>query len=149
LHVDSIILAAEHIFAEVLGVKLKHGRPFVKTSPFAADSVVVVIGFNGDVEGQVIYSFRNDYAKNVASIMCGMNLKELDELSMSALGELCNMISGRLVTHFDKLAGQKVGITPPTVLTGKSMQIAVKTPVLCIPYEENGEVAFEINYSLR
>lgn len=134
--------AVDAVFSAVLQEKIKRGKPYVRDDLFSADSVAVVVGIAGDVEGRVIYSFRSAYAREVAGVMCGMLVEELDELSASALAELCNMISGQAVTNLYGMAGKRASITPPTLLVGDKMKIFVKPPVLCLPF--NGG-SFEVN----
>lgn len=134
--------AVDAVFSAVLQEKVERGEPYVKDSLFSADSVAVVVGITGDVEGRVIYGFQSAYAKEVAGVMCGMPVEELDELSASALAELCNMISGQAVTNLYEVTGKRASITPPTVLVGDEMKVFVKPPVLCLPF--NGG-SFEVN----
>lgn len=148
--VNAFIKAVDRIFSEVAGTEMERGKPYIKANPFTADSVAVVVGFAGDIKGQVVYSFHNGYAKKVAGIMCGgIEITELDELATSAVAELCNMISGQAATNLYEMAGKKVNITPPTVMVGNNMQVFVKPPVLCIPFFAEKVTDFEINYSLN
>lgn len=78
-----------------------------------------------------------------------MEIAKLDELSTSALAELCNMISGQAVMNLYEATGKKVNITPPTVMVGNNMQVFVKPPVLCIPFFAEKATDFGINYSLN
>ena len=75
--------------------------------------------------------------------MCGIDVSELDELTTSALAELCNMISGQAAVNLEEI-GKKVTITPPAILVGDKMQVYVRPPILCVPFSSNG-AEFEIN----
>jgi len=151
-YLNAFIKAASYVFSEITGIRLERGKPFVKAIPFSADAVAVVVGLAGDVRGQVVYSIPGEYAKQIAALMCGgmelADLAGLDELTTSALAELCNMISGQAVMLLNETTGKKAMITPPTVLVGGGMQVFVKPPTLCIPFLANGKISFEINYSL-
>lgn len=133
------------MFAGMPGIKLERGKPYVKANPFTADTIAIIVGFTGDLKGQAVYGFRSDYAKMLAGAMCGgAEITEFDELATSAIGELCNMISGSSATYLNETMGYKLNITPPTVMIGESMQVFIKPPILCIPFNAD----FEINYSL-
>ncbi|MTI85589.1 MAG: hypothetical protein FH756_17250 [Firmicutes bacterium] len=146
-HIKSFVKGTEEILSTMLGESLKTDRPYKKEAPFLTDSMVAVVGFNGDVRGQVVYSFCTDYAKKVVSLMCGMEIDAFDEMSSSALSELCNMISGRSATYFSETTDKRVDITPPTVLSGNDIKVSAKPPVLCIPFKEGEDIVLEINYS--
>ncbi|MCH7745973.1 MAG: chemotaxis protein CheX [Chloroflexi bacterium] len=51
------------------------------------------------IEGNVLYGFDIETAKAIAGTMMGEELDELDEIALSALGELANMISGNAATE--------------------------------------------------
>ncbi|MCL6479614.1 MAG: chemotaxis protein CheX [Peptococcaceae bacterium] len=149
-HINSFIKAVDRIFSEIAGTKMERGKPYIKANPFTADFVAVVVGFTGDVKGQVVYNFHNGYAKKVAGVMCGgMEIAELDELATSALAEMCNMISGQAVMNLYEATGKRVNITPPAVMVGNKMQVFIKPPVLCIPFFAEKTADFEVNYSIN
>jgi len=49
----------------------------------------------------------------------------LDDLAMSAIGELGNMIAGALAMNLEKV-GCRIIISPPTVVTGKNLKLTVE-----------------------
>lgn len=148
-HINSFISAADSVMMQFLGSELEQSKPHIKKTPFSANSIAVIIGFTGDLKGQVIFNFLNDFSKRVVESMCGMSYDECDdEIKMSAICELCNMISGASLQHFHRLSGKALNITPPTLLTGAGMQVYVRPPIMCIPFHDSGEAVFEINYSL-
>ena len=46
------------------------------------------------MDGNVLYGFDNDKARSVASVMLGRSIEVLDELVVSAIEELADLISG-------------------------------------------------------
>jgi chemotaxis protein CheX len=64
--------------------------------------------------------------------MGGMPLVELDELSCSALNELCNMIMGNSATIFSTLE-ILIDITPPIFLRGSKLEFQSDIQALKIP----------------
>jgi len=64
--------------------------------------------------------------------MMGMEYNTLDELSLSAIGELGNMTSGSIAMNLEKL-GYKIDITPPTVITGRDMKITAEGLIIKLP----------------
>lgn len=129
----------------MLGMELKLGKPYARATPFCAGSLAVMVGFTGDVRGNVVYAFKDGFSSEVAALLCGGLDDEIPEdVAASAVAELCNMISGHAATNMAKDAGQKIMITAPAVVSGGGLRAHIKPPVLCIPLGER----FEINYSL-
>ena len=80
--------------------------------------------------------------------MMGMPYDTLDELALSALGELGNMASGSIAMNLEK-NNYKVDITPPTVITGKEIQITAEGVILKLPLNIFSEGDFEIHMVIR
>jgi len=84
----------------------------------------IIIGFVGDIRGQVSFIMEKDVAMSLSSILAGgMEITEIDELVKSAMGELGNMIMGNACTLFSK-QGVAFDITPPTIITGQDFHIS-------------------------
>lgn len=94
-------------------------------------AIVSTIGFNGVLEGNVIYTLSEDTAKSIVGNMMGgmMEINEVDELALSAIGELGNMISGAIAISLEKI-GYPINITPPSVVRGSDMKISVNGTIL-------------------
>ncbi len=60
--------------------------------------VDVAIGITGDITGEVIYRFSADSTLEIVKTMSGMEIAEIDEFVLSALGEIANIISGNAVS---------------------------------------------------
>lgn len=92
-------------------------------SIFSRHDVLVIIGLAKDIRGSVIYSMSVETAKAVASsMMGGLPIDNLDDMTKSAVCEFANMASGMSVSS---LSGVLVDITPPTLISGQKMAITV------------------------
>ena len=69
----------------------------------------------GDLKGIFNYSFSYETALFIASKMMFLPVKNLDDISKSALAELSNMISGAISINFFNI-GKKIDITTPKFL---------------------------------
>ncbi|HYE11369.1 MAG TPA: chemotaxis protein CheX [Patescibacteria group bacterium] len=139
-YINPFINVSINIVQQICNVGAKKGQIFVKNSPFIADNVVIIIGIAGDFKGQVFFTMDEKTACSIASsMMFGMEVPALDEMSKSAIAELGNMIMGNVSTEFYN-EGITIDITPPTVLVGSDMNISTKgVQTICIPIEiENG-----------
>lgn len=148
-YINPFIEASQTVLKQIANLDVKLGKIFIKSSPYDSDSVVIIIGITGKIRGQVIFTMSKDVAKEIASsMMSGMPVPELDEISKSAISELTNMILGNTATIlFNRGIG--VEITPPSLLLGESMQISTnKLKTVCIPLLLSNGGTFEIDVSL-
>lgn len=95
----------------MFSVNAKMGKAVLKEKPFD-DKFNVTIGIIGDYTGSVIYGFGDDVALFLAGKMMGSPISNLDEISLSAIKELCNMVSGTIATLFSKNE-EIIDIRPP------------------------------------
>ena len=126
----------------------KVGKPYVKTTEFDADSVIIMIGVTGEMKGQVIIGFSLDVACDIASKMCMMEITEMNELSMSAISELGNMILGNAATILST-KGIGIDITPPTLGRGTISFTNSYSKNICIPLVYGDNMAIELDVALK
>lgn len=136
-YINTFLEAASNVLGQ-FGVTFKPGKMHLKNSPALSGSVAIIIGVTGNLRGQVLWNMSNETALKIASAMMGgMEIKELDEISKSAIAELVNMILGNTATIFYN-KGLDLDITPPSLLFGDKMIVsASKGTVICIPLELN------------
>ena len=148
-YINPFIEASQTVLKQIANMDVKLGKIFIKTSPYDSDSVVIIIGITGKIRGQVIFTMNRRVAMDIASsMMGGMSVTALDEISKSAISELTNMILGNTATILYN-RGIGIEITPPSLLLGESMQISTnKLKTVCIPLELGNGGIFEIDVSL-
>lgn len=146
-YINPFLIAATKVLKDMVFVDAKIGKPFMKNTEFGEQSLLIMLGVTGEMKGQVILSFHNDVALDVASKMCMMPLPELNELAQSAVCELGNMILGNTATVFST-KGIDIDITPPTMCSGPVTFSSNYATNICIPlvYEENKII--EINVAM-
>jgi len=150
-HINAFIADVDELFnAAAAGIRLERQKPFLLKQPLQTNDIVVIIGVNGDVRGQVLFSFDSNFGLHLAGRMCGgMVFTAIDDMVMSALGEMANMLSARAVSNIYNLTGKKANITPPTLLKPTSaIDIKVDAPIIGIPYYFQNQKAFQINFAL-
>jgi len=149
-YINPFIEASQTVLKQIAGIDAKLGKVYLKTSPYKSDSVVIIVGLTGKMRGQAIFSMNKTVAMNIASsMMGGMPVTELDEMSRSAVSELANMILGNAATIlFNR--GISVEITPPSLLMGDNMQVSSdKLKIICIPLILDNENVIEIDISIE
>ncbi len=145
-YINPFIKASKEVLTQMTGIDFNIGKPFIKTSPYDAANVIIIIGITGDIKGQALISIDLDIALTIVSnMMVGMEVTELNEMSKSALSELGNMIMGNSATLLFN-SNIKIDITPPTLMIGQGLSISTdKMNSICIPIEtENKRVELNI-----
>ena len=149
-HINPFLMAASTIMRDACQMEMKIGRPYVKTTEFQSDSVIIMIGVTGEMRGQVMISFTTSKACQVASgMMMGMPVPELDDMAMSAISELGNMIMGNAATVFS-VRNIGIDITPPTVGRGTGKIDTMYAKNIAIPLlTDDSEVFMEMNIAMK
>lgn len=143
--INPFINVTINIVQQICNVGAKRGQIYVRSSPFIAENVIIIIGIAGDFKGQVFFTMDEKTARSIASsMMFGMEVPALDEMSKSAIAELGNMIMGNVSTEFYN-EGIKIDITPPTVLVGSDINISTKgIQTICVPIELESGIRLEL-----
>jgi chemotaxis protein CheX len=147
-YINPFLIAATRVLKDMVFVDAKIGKPYMKEAVFGEKSLLIMLGVTGEMTGQVILSFENSIALDVASKMCMMQLLTLDELAESALSELCNMILVNTATVFST-KGIGIDITPPTMCKGTVSFTNHYAANICIPLEYEEGKKIEINIAIK
>jgi chemotaxis protein CheX len=148
-YINPFIEASQAVLKTIANLDATLGKVYLKNSPYSGENVVIIVGLTGKIRGQVIFSMDKNVAMNIASsMMGGMPVLELDEISKSAIAELTNMILGNTATIlYNKGVG--IEITPPSFLMGENLQISsTKMQTICIPLNLNNGHVIEIDISV-
>ena len=148
--INPFLSSAVSVIEMTSQMKSNIGKPSIKDTSFTEDSVLIMLGITGQLEGQVIFEIKEKSAKLLASkMMMGYEVTQLDDMSMSAISELGNMIMGNSATVFST-QGTLIDITPPAVARGNIMISRQYAVNLCIPlYKEDGNLLMNINIAIR
>ena len=65
-----------------------------ESSPIKVEDFTVIIGIAGKITGQLIFGFKEENVKCIASRMIEQEVDELDDLAMSAVAEFTNVAAG-------------------------------------------------------
>ena len=149
-YINPFIEASQQVFQMVIGIKPTLKKVYIKKSPYAGDSVAVIVGLTGKIRGQVIISLSIDTAKSIASIMMGgMAVETFDEMAKSAISELGNMIIGNTAIILST-RGIGVEITPPSLLMGNNLVISPsKMNTICVPLDIGNSRNVDIDVSIE
>lgn len=142
-YINPFLMAATSVLQNMCMLNISVGKPYVKTADFNNDSVVISIGVTGDIKGQVLLVSTNAVACQIASKMVMMPVEQLDELTLSALSELGNMILGNAATVLST-KGIGIDITPPSIMRGDFIVQNPSLKNLCVPLNFESSV-IELN----
>ncbi|MCR5691289.1 MAG: chemotaxis protein CheX [Eubacterium sp.] len=131
-HVNPFLMAAKKVLQDMCFVEVTIQKPGVKEASFGPDAWVIIIGVTGEMRGQVLIAMNGENACAVASKMCMMEIKEIDDFAASALSELGNMIMGNAATVFSA-NGIGIDITPPSLSHGEMSFKNSFSKNLCVP----------------
>lgn len=128
---------------------VKKGNLSLKGKELNSSGVIIIVGIVGSVRGNVVYSFSMEDAKKIAStMMMGMPVSELDDMSKSALSELTNMLTANAATSFSNM-DMMIDISTPTLLHGTNVSVKMSSDqVLCIQLIAN-DIPIDVNISFE
>ncbi|HEX2948516.1 MAG TPA: chemotaxis protein CheX [Armatimonadota bacterium] len=143
-HINPFITAGIQVLEQFVGSGAEHGQLAVRTAVFTTQQISISVGVSGQLKGQVIYGMSQVTATKIASAMIGTQQVTFDEMAVSAISELGNIISGNATMHLVE-AGIMCDITPPTVIRGINVEIGTQIPALVIPlYTKCGRIDINV-----
>lgn len=142
-HVNLILMAATKILKDACQIEATIGKPTVRDTPVTNDFVIIIVGITGQMSGQIMIDLPHETACNIASKMCMMTITEMNDISISALSELGNMIMGNVATLFSS-KGIAMDITTPKVSRDNSV-FTSGSKNLCVPLTFDGNNMFGIH----
>ena len=122
---NAFLTPAMLVWGMELDVALDFTGAKAVASQYTTDRLTTVIGINGDLKGNVLYEMSQETSLLVAARMLGENITKLDEIALSEIGELANMITGNAATELSSY-DYRCDITPPVII--KPTNATVFTP---------------------
>ena len=108
-----------------------------------------MLGVVGKLKGTIAIGMDVKLAKHIASNMMGFQVHELDELSKSALRELCNIIVGQVGIIFEGMS-KRIDITPPALMMGDNISIShQESPLLSIKFRCDEDMEIELDIAIK
>lgn len=147
--INPFLMAASSIIKDTCQLQLKVGKPYIRTAKMEEDSIVIMIGVTGAMGGRVTLGMNVSVACQLASrMMMGMPVETLDDMALSAISELGNMIMGNAATI---LSSQGIGIdiTPPTLCRGNLMITGAGEQNICIPLVSEEGYQMEMDVAVK
>jgi len=142
-YINPFLSSSITVIETLIQVKPSIGQLSLKPIIELDSHVWLRIGILGQFQGDVIFAFPEQVAKDIVSAMMGgYPVTELDEMCKSAIAELGNMISGNASTMLYN-EGIVIDITPPNIL-GVS-QLPQEAKAITVPLQITNIGAFELH----
>jgi chemotaxis protein CheX len=101
-----------------------------------SDEVTVYVAMVGRVRGMVLVGMPPNTARGLAGCMVGEEQTELNEMGLSALAELGNLIAGGAAMELERAGLSPCDITPPTLMFGARSRLStLGLPRFIIPLD--------------
>lgn len=149
-YVNPFLAASVDIFKMVCNDDIIKKQLYVKQGFVKLRDVTVTIGITGDVKGNIIISLDKETAMTIASkMMGGYEVNELNEITTSAISELCNMIAGKAGMHFSEMK-KNIDITPPIIqINNNESKLNYDKQTVCVPLDLNLGGIMEIDIAVE
>ena len=145
---NAFVVAAGQVLATEIGVKIKRGALSLERETYVTDDITVLLNLIGDVWGVAFYSLSFETAKEFVGRMLGQQVTSFDELAMSGIAELGNVITGQASTKLAEM-GLNTDISVPSLIVGKGSRIStLDIDRLVIPLETEVGI-FRLDLALR
>jgi chemotaxis protein CheX len=135
-YIQPFVEVCTYVFKDFVGMEIAATDPYFsdKEIPDRWD-ISALISLSGQAQGVVAISMKQSLALQVTGILTGASHTTLDEDVMDALGEIVNIIAGRVKQRLENTF--RLIISLPTIIWG--MEHKVKWPtrrsrLLCIPF---------------
>jgi chemotaxis protein CheX len=120
--------SVRNVFTTMVKIPTTVERPHLKTEPSASYDVSAIVGFSGQIVGNVVVSFQKEAAAKLVTAFAGMEIDPGTADFADAVCELANMIAGAA----KKDLGSEARISIPSVIIGAGHQVARLTDVPCM-----------------
>jgi chemotaxis protein CheX len=132
---NAFLRATANIVAREARISVRRSGLLLDPDDQVRDEVTVYVALVGTTRGLTLLGMATNTARQIASAMIGEPQIELNELGLSALAELGNLIAGGATVELEKL-GLQTDITPPTIMIGQKARLTtLALPRFVIPLE--------------
>jgi chemotaxis protein CheX len=132
--IDAFTRAAREVLLKEIGEPVELKQPRVQAGPIRLDDVVVVVPLAQQIEGAVVLALSSKTALQYLSFVLGEELTELDDIALSGIGELGNVLAGATASQLAAI-NYVTTIFPPTIHVGPGKLSLGSFPRLVFPVE--------------
>jgi chemotaxis protein CheX len=148
--IQPFVSAADSVLGQLLEGPTVVGNPSMEEDAYRRKGVAALIGFQGDIEGRIIFDLEPQAACSIAARLSGGEppADANDSLVAETLCELANMIIGNAVTLLND-RGFHFRVQPPEVHTDpEGMRSSYDTEAVVMSFETPAGCVY-LNISMR
>ncbi|MCL2056384.1 MAG: chemotaxis protein CheC [Oscillospiraceae bacterium] len=101
----------------------------------------VLVSLEGEINGMIMFLLDKKFAHMIINILMGQHYEsfdEMDEMALSAITEVGNILSGAYVNSIGDMTGLRIDLTPPAV------NIDMAGALLSVPITQFGAVGDKV-----
>ncbi|HWP29180.1 MAG TPA: chemotaxis protein CheX [Chloroflexota bacterium] len=122
-YLDPFLEAARLVLEQELATEVQRGQLSVADGCHTTQEVTAIVGITGQVTGLAFYGMPGATALAIVERLLGQPVAELDDLALSGIAELGNVITGRAATLLAEV-GLEAEIAPPVLLVGAGSRVS-------------------------
>jgi chemotaxis protein CheX len=123
--VKNLIDDTRSVYSTMLGLDLMHLPLEVDPMEHFKNCVSAMVGLAGTYNGLISIHQPISLALKVTEAMLDMEVTEIDQDVLDALGEIANMVAGNVKQHLSR-GGLDIRLSTPSVATGSDYVICAK-----------------------
>jgi chemotaxis protein CheX len=116
--------SVKDVLANLCKCDVQIGKSKMSNVSQTIEEITILLEITGKLRGQILFIMEKKFALELASLMSGKLLDDLDEMSYSTLSEISNIITGRALTRLSEL-GFYSEANIPMIITGKGLYLPV------------------------
>ncbi len=120
---EPFVQAARDVIAQECGSDVVPGKLSITNAIDTTLDVTVVIGITGRLTGIAVYGMSEEMAMGIVGKMMGGPIDELDDMAISGIAEMANVITGHATTLLTAM-GLHCDISTPTVILGAGTRLS-------------------------
>jgi chemotaxis protein CheX len=122
-HLEPFVTGAREVLEAELGAAVKRGPLRLEAGSHTTQDVTAIVDITGQLTGLVVYGMSRETALAIVSRLMGAPVDDLDDLTLSGIAELGNVITGRAATLLAE-QGIAAEIAPPVLLVGAGSRVS-------------------------
>ncbi|HEY7065180.1 MAG TPA: chemotaxis protein CheX [Chloroflexota bacterium] len=122
-HLEPFLTGAREVLETDPGGTVERGALRLEAGSHTTQDVTAIVAITGALTGLAVYGMSRATALALVGQLMGEPVAELDDVALSGIGELGNVITGRAATLLAK-QGIVAEITPPVLLVGVGSRVS-------------------------
>jgi len=119
-HINPFLRAVSNTFTTMFNCEARRGAMTLVDSTVKSYPISGVIGLSGKAAGTVVINLSEEVALKAASAMLMMEMTEVDDDVIDAVGEMANLIAGQAKAELEEY---DLSVSLPSVITGKGHEL--------------------------